>query len=220
MYIDNDTFERLESLTCKNDEKKSRASTRLAEKKLLLQQLADNSAKIERLGEEKDELELIENIFRKSAEYAKTVSVTHIENVVSSALNAVFGGEHQFKIDFENKSRQSVIVFTLDDGVTKTRLERPDYGRGGGKIDIVTLALRLAILEITRSDGPIFLDEVGKHISKEFLEKTGAFLQNFSEVFGRQIFLITHNDELAVCADLQINVDKNCKGISEVSCYD
>lgn len=74
---------------------------------------------------------------------------------------------HLSHIENGNKqpSNQPIAEYYLNDDSVITKLEKPDYDRGGGKIDIIALALRLAVGEMEGVDGPLFLDEVGKVIA-------------------------------------------------------
>jgi DNA repair exonuclease SbcCD ATPase subunit len=66
-------------------------------------------------------------------------------------------------------------------------------------VDIISLALRVAMLESVYPpiDGPLMLDEPAKHVSEEYTQGVGEFIEKIEEAFGRQIILITHNQDLA-----------------------
>jgi len=66
-------------------------------------------------------------------------------------------------------------------------------------------------------DGPLFLDEVGKHVSKEYAPSVAYFLKEYSATFGRQIILITHNADLAEIGEVSLAVKRSQSGESEVS---
>ncbi len=158
--------------------------------------------------------DLVQILLQKTSDYARQQAKTRIEAIVSEALNVVYGGNHHFVIDLVVRSNRPEADYYLScDGVV-TQLKPPDYGRGGGKIDVITLALRLAITEILQIPGPLFLDEVGKHIDKiedgdnTAIENLAYFLQQYSHQFGRQIILITHNDTLASIGDKGLRVVK------------
>lgn len=140
-----------------------------------------------------------------------------IEDIVSEALNVVFGGNHKFMIDLTLRGNQPIAEYYLNDDSVITKLEKPDYDRGGGKIDIIALALRLAVGEMEGVDGPLFLDEVGKHVSKEYAPSVAYFLKEYSATFGRQIILITHNADLAEIGEVSLAVKRSQNGESEVS---
>jgi hypothetical protein len=158
----------------------------------------------------------VQILLQKTSDYARRQAKERIEAIVSEALNVVFGGSHRFAIELSLKSNQPVAEYFLNDGTVITRLDKPDYDRGGGKIDIITLALRLAIGEMEGIQGPLFLDEVGKHISKEYTANVAYFLKEYGVQFDRQIVLITHNSDLAEIGDLGLTVI--CRnGVSEVT---
>lgn len=159
--------------------------------------------------------DLVLILLQKTSDYARQQAKGRIEEIVSQALNVVFGGNHKFLIELKVKSGQPVVEYWLDDGEVKTQLERPDYDRGGGKIDVISLALRLAISELEGIEGPLMLDEIGKHISKEYAANVAYFLKEYSDQFNRQIILITHNSELADIGEVSISVSRK-NGESEV----
>lgn len=158
----------------------------------------------------------VQILLQKTSDYARRQAKERIESIVSEALNVVFGGSHRFVIELGLKANQPVAEFWLDDGTTVTKLEKPDYDRGGGKVDIIALSLRLAIGEMEGVQGPLFLDEVGKHVSKEYAPNVAYFLKEYSTQFNRQIILITHNADLAEIGDVSLEVRRNSGGESEV----
>lgn len=159
----------------------------------------------------------VQILLQKTSDFARRQAKERIEAIVSEALNVVFGGTHRFVIELGLKANQPVAEYWLNDGTTVTKLEKPDYDRGGGKIDIVALALRLAIGEMEGVKGPLFLDEVGKHVSKEYVQNVAYFLKEYSAQFNRQIILITHNADLAEIGEVSLDVKRNANGESEVT---
>ena len=160
---------------------------------------------------------LVQILLQKTSDYARQQVKVRIEDIVSEALNVVFGGNHKFMIDLTLRGNQPIAEYYLNDDSVITKLEKPDYDRGGGKIDIIALALRLAVGEMEGVDGPLFLDEVGKHVSKEYAPSVAYFLKEYSATFGRQIILITHNADLAEIGEVSLAVKRSQSGESEVS---
>lgn len=158
----------------------------------------------------------VQILLQKTSDYARRQTKERIESIVSEALNVVFGGTHRFVIELGLKANQPVAEYWLNDGATITKLEKPDYDRGGGKVDIIALALRLAIGEMEGVRGPLFLDEVGKHVSKEYAPHVAYFLKEYSAQFNRQIILITHNADLAEIGEISLEVRRSQSGESEV----
>jgi DNA repair ATPase RecN len=175
---------------------------RVARRNLLEDQLAD--------------FDLVQILLTETSDYARRQAKERMEQIVTQALSVVFSKDYSFEIKLDVKANQPVALYYLhSEGVT-TQLKPPDYDRGGGIADIVSLALRLAVGELSNIKGPLFLDEIGKHVSQEYSQNVAYFLKQYSEKFDRQIVLITHNTELAQIGDQSLGV-RIKKGVSEVT---
>ncbi len=67
--------------------------------------------------------------------------------------------------------------------------------------------------------GPIILDEPGKHVSEEYAIRLATFLQHASQHFKRQIVMVTHQQHLAEVADKAFQVEIR-GGSSQVLAYE
>lgn len=189
--------------------------TRKAQKGLLLQQKA---TEIQKLAEAERKLNVYDQVnilLQKTSDFARNTVKSRIETVVTQALTVIFGQAYTFTIDIVERAGRPECDYYLNDGDVITKLEKPDYSRGGGIVDGVSLALLLALGELTGNSGPLFLDEVGKHISAEYAENVAYFLKEYSYKFNRQIVLVTHNVVLGQAGDVSVSVRK-VKGDSEV----
>lgn len=167
--------------------------------------------------------EQVQLLFAKTSEFARAQIKVHVERTVTAALQAVFGREMRFEVSLRELGGQSAADWKVVDSIEDAGGEYevagdPEEARGGGVSDIVSLALRLAMLELVRPkpEGPIILDEVGKHVSAEHREALGEFLRSYAASTGRQIILVTHMDELASAADVAYRVTRE-NGVSEVT---
>lgn len=167
--------------------------------------------------------EQVQLLFAKTSEFARAQIKVHVERTVTAALQAVFGREMRLEVSLRELGGQSAadwkVVDSMEDASGEYEVSGdPEEARGGGVSDIVSLALRLAMLELVRPkpEGPIILDEVGKHVSAEHREALGEFLRSYAASTGRQIILITHMDELASAADVAYRVTRE-NGASEVT---
>jgi len=190
----------------------SEAAKKIAAKEgqrdLLLKQRADAEKKVAAANNQLDVFDKVLILLQKTSDYARQQIKGRIEELVSQALNVVYGGDHVFKIDLVVRANRPEADYYLMDGGVITKLEKPDYDRGGGKIDVISLALRLAVNELVGDQGPIFLDEVGKHVDGEAAVNLAYFLKQYSEKFNRQIILISHNATLADIGDVSYRVTK------------
>lgn len=158
-----------------------------------------------------DQLEVLDKVqllLEKTSNYARQQIKGHLEEIVSQALNIVYGGGHRFTIDLVTRANRPEADYYLYDGATITKLEKPDYNNGGGKVNVITIALRLGIDELVGDQGPLWLDEIGPNVDGEAAVNLAFFLKQYAEKFGRQIVLITHNDALGEIGDVSLHVTK------------
>lgn len=187
--------------------------TKKAEKALLKKQL-EHAEKI------KDEalleimvLEKVALLLQTASEFARAQAKSKIEQIVTSALTAVFESNYAFRLDIVTRSNRVEVDYFLQSGSTEVQLSGADFNTGGGIIDVICLAMRLAIIELVGSRGAIVLDEPGKHVSAEFAPNVAVFLKTYSENFHRQIIMVTHNEALSAVADNTIHITQR-NGVS------
>ncbi|MFJ5716583.1 chromosome partitioning protein ParA [Neobacillus sp. NPDC093127] len=180
--------------------------SKIAQRDLLRQQKEAARNRLEAAESELRDFDLVQILLQQTSEYARQQAKTQIEEVVTSALSVVFGKDYRFIVNIEVKANQPVAEYFLESEGVTTQLKPPDYDRGGGVADVVSLALKLAVGELSGIRGPLFLDEVGKHVSQEFAQNVAFFLKEFSSKFNRQICLITHNPVLAEIGDVSLQV--------------
>ncbi|MFV8827225.1 ATP-binding protein [Alkalihalobacterium sp. APHAB7] len=190
-----------------------------AERKLLTVQLEEKLNALDQFYETKDTYEKARVLLQQSAEYAREQAKQQIESLVTNALQFIFGPLFEFQIEIEEQGNKPVAEFYVVSDYEGIKVKtKPQEARGGGVVDIVTLALRVALIETTqpKMDGPILLDEPGKHVSGDYVLYLYEFLKSISTMFNRQIIMITHNQHLAQSGDRAYYVDIR-DGISEVN---
>ncbi len=154
----------------------------------------------------------VQTLFGKVSEYSREQLKIRIERTVTAALQAIIGEEGlAFEIALGERNNVPTAEWQVsslygDEVVTG----RPEDSRGGGIVDVVSLALRLALLELVRpeNEGPLLLDEVGKHVSERYAPNVAHFLKEYARKTGRQIILVTHQEALAEVADQAIKIGK------------
>nr|WP_078395397.1 ATPase [Shouchella patagoniensis] len=179
--------------------------TRLDEKKKLLSdRLKKAEAELVEFEDTMDTYEKARILLQQSAEYARKQAKQQMETLVTNALQYVFGPLISFEIELEEHGSRAVAeMFVVSDYEGVKVKTKPQDSRGGGVVDIVTLALRVALMETTqpRQAGPLLLDEPGKHVSGEYTHYLYEFLKSLATMFGRQIVMITHNQHLTESGD-------------------
>ncbi|UWE02423.1 ATP-binding protein [Laceyella sacchari] len=177
---------------------------RKSERDLYLGQLKQTEERWQMCLNERDLLEKVRVLFQLSAEHAREQAKQQLETLVTNALKYVFGSAFRFEIELKDHggtpTAEFYVVSTWDGQEIKNR---PQEARGGGIVDIVSLALRIALIETVkpRLSGPIILDEPGKHVSEDYIVPMIEFLKSVGETFGRQVIMVTHNIHLTESAD-------------------
>lgn len=140
-----------------------------------------------------------------------------VEQLVTQGLRSIFENPTiQFNIDFVLKRNQVEAEFTLSREEQGKRIQGDILATyGGGVVDVISVSLRIIIMQLMKIKGPLILDEPGKMISSQFISAFGKFLTEVSNTFGRQMIMITHNSKLAEFANNTIEVYQT-NGVSHI----
>lgn len=201
---------RLNNLRASLEERKSKYQKRLAEKELYEERLSYLKESIRTEREEIDRLEKVVYLLKRTAEYAREQERKQIEKLVSFCLHFIFEEDISFLIKFKDTKRNAADFFVttkFNELVVETD---PTSSRGGGVVDIVSLAIRLAFLQTAKplSEGPLILDEPAKHVSVEYISRVSDFVSQISKRMGRQIIMITHSVNLSAIGDKSFYVHR------------
>ena len=211
---------------------RTRHSQAQGQRDLLISQRRE---KEEELAAARQDIELwrdVQILLSKASEFARQQLKTRIEQTVTAALAAIFNDSTmKFEIEMSTIGGKpaadwrvvSCYKIPAKAGKDDIKLSAytvtasPEDAKGGGVTDVVSLALRLALLELSRPrpEGPVLFDEPGKMISKEYLPNVAEFLKSYAAKTGRQILMVTHHEALADVADKGFNVSQ-VNGVSEV----
>lgn len=168
-------------------------------------------------------LQQVKILLQESSAFAREQARRQIETMVTNALQFIFGDtDMEFRVQVEEvrgRAEGEFLVVSTYGGELPVET-RPQDARGGGVVDVISLALRAALLHANRPplDGPIILDEPGKHVSEEYSRQMAEFLKQLSVAFGRQIIMVTHNQHLANTGDISYMVEMR-SGKSYVRVY-
>ena len=186
---------------------------------LLKQQLQEKQAELQQVQEDVAVWKQVQVLLGKVSEFAREQLKKQIEATVTAGLQAILqDDEIRFVIEMATIGGKP----SADWKIITTRGEQPitaspEDAHGGGIVDIVSLCLRAALLELSRPKpgGPFLLDEPGKMISAEYLPNVAEFLKQYLKKTGRQGIMITHHEPLAEVADVSYRVSQE-NGVSEV----
>ena len=169
-------------------------------KEKILEQIEENKKLIENIQKELELIEKVGILLQSTSEFARNQAKIQTENLVTNCLQFIFENNIEFEIEIEElygkPNAEFYVTTKTDDMIVKTK---PELARGGGVVDIISLALRISFLQIHKPqiEGPLILDEPAKHVSEDYIFNVADFLKKASEMFERQIIMVTHNDHLA-----------------------
>lgn len=184
----------------------------------LVAEKAQLEARLAEVRAENDLLTQVQILLQGASEFARDQARKDIEEIVTNALQLIFDADISFHVKLEElRGRWEADFFVASTyGGSVVVESRPQESRGGGVVDVVSLALRVALLESHRPalPGPLLLDEPAKHVSEEFAMSVANFVRQSCEFFGRQVIMVTHNQHLAEAGDAAFHVSiKNGKSI-------
>jgi len=198
----------LSNVEQKLNELQDTIKTKETEKAIYTKKLKILTGEITELEGTKVENDFIQIIYKEASTKAKLSVKKSIEEIVSGALNIVFGGNHKFIIEMVERRNQLELDFYIDDGFVKIHLKKPFAGKGGSKVSLASIAIKLALVVQTNTTGLLCLDEITKMVDNESRPNVVYFVKEFAESFNKQIIFITQDHELAEVADNVLFVDK------------
>ena len=157
-------------------------------------------------------------LYAKSVELLNYVSeITTIkttqgfEKIITYALRYIYNSDYKFKLEFGRRGNLSELFFKCKAPGEKEYLEvSPEYP-GGGVLNVISIALKIALLELTRTKikGFLILDESFANLHPTpsmYLENARKFVRAIHEKIGRQIIMITGREEFIQEADNVIKI--------------
>ena len=176
----------------------------------ILEQVEKKRVAIKEVEAEEKKLNGVVFLLQKAADFSRNQATHQIEDIVTQSIAYIMQNSSRFIVDLSEKRGLPIAEFFVESDYGDYKVKtKPEMSRGGGVVDIVSLALRIAFLENHRPkmDGPLFLDEPGKHISDDYIFNMGEFVKECSRLFSRQIIMVTHNDYLTNICDKAFRVD-------------
>lgn len=138
----------------------------------------------------------------------RVLSISAIENLVTTSLQAVFEHPYKFQLIPEEKRGQVELRMVIHDG--NLELD-PATAMGGGVVDVLSLALRLILWSksTNRTDPIMVLDEPMRMVAEAHIANVASMFKRLSEKLGIQFIIVTHREALAYAADKAFRVTKS-----------
>lgn len=167
----------------------------LAEKALWYSKLKFEKAYLEGAKLNLSNLKQAQGILQEVAQAVEEQAHKQISSIVSKCLQVVFEDPYLFEIVFVRRNnRTAAEIYLTKDGHQLS----PDDSTGGGVVDVVSFALRLACLSLRLPKGRSFiaLDEPFKSVSANLRPRIARMLELLAEELGFQFLLSTHMSAL------------------------
>ena len=171
--------------------------------------------RIEQESETLISMEKADRIIQEVAKETQNTIKEKIEVLVQMAIDSVFGPGETFKILFTQKRGRTEAELLLI-GPNGEEIP-PSLSSGGGLLDIISFALRLACHAIKKpaTRRVLVLDEPFRFLDKARKERAAEMLEQLSHKTGMQIIMVTHDDAFIDGADRVWRVKKP-KKVSKV----
>lgn len=201
----------LEELNKKLEQINSKLNIEKGKLQVISQNFENTKKELDKKIKYEDLLTKVILLFQKTATYAREQSKRQVEDLVTRCLQFIFETDIEFLIELSEKrsvpNAEFYVRSNYDEGYSI--ITKPELERGGGVVDIISIALRIAFIQLHKPvlQGPIILDEPGKHVSEDYIFNLGDFLSKSSSLFKRQIIMVTHNAHLAQICDKSYSVD-------------
>ena len=170
---------------------------------------------IQRASDEFERWKTLKNLIgeNKLFNFASTVILEQVNRLANGQLESLSSGRYQLKAEgIDDKLKLTVI------DRWNANEERPVETLSGGESFLTSLALALALSELSRGRAQLnslFLDEGFGTLDAETLDTAIAALEGL-QMQGRNIYLISHVQELTRRLPVKIEVKKRGNGSSYI----
>jgi DNA repair exonuclease SbcCD ATPase subunit len=166
----------------------------------------------------KEDLNKAKDVMNAVGILAQQEVKTVIEDLVTDAMQSVFGPEYEFKIEDEIKhGKPESYLYIIKNGKRRSLKDES----GGTIAVLVAFVLRVVLWAISsnKTRNTLILDEPLKDASADKMEFFGEMIKKLSSMLGVQFIIITHEDEITKSADT-VFVVKQVNEISHVEKYE
>lgn len=133
---------------------------------------------LEFISDQYNLLEQVMILFQKTSHFAREQAKSQIEILVSKCLQYIFESNIDFQIEIDElRNKASAEFYVVNETADFFLKTKPEQSRGGGVVDIVSLALRISFMQTHKPtiEGPLILDEPAKHVSEDYIYNVGDF---------------------------------------------
>lgn len=150
-------------------------------------------------------LEQAHVVILETAKRTQDILKFRIQELAQSSIDTIFPGKYALRVDFNDKRDATECDIYLEEG--GQRLD-PKEQNGGGLVDVIAFALRIAAWSIGKTRPTIIMDEPLKFLSAKYKPMLAEILQKMSHELNLQLIIITHDEEMINVADRVFLVDQ------------
>lgn len=184
------------------------------EHELLCQQLKDSQSALAETSQQIEDLSAARELAMKASLVAQQQVKARFEKLATAALQWIYRDQDlSLKVELGQRGSNPTLNFLIKTGDIELD---PLSSTGGGVVQVLALVLRLAVLEALHVRGPLLLDEPLSQLSRNYQERAGEFLNQYSARTGRQILLVSHSPEILTAASKVFRV-RLVNGVSVVT---
>lgn len=185
----------------------------------LSEALASRELQIARSLEDTAAFEDVQRLIQETAQEVQEGIRFHIQDIVQHALDAIFPGPvYKFLVEFTvSRGRTEARLLVEKGGNVMDDLMEDD---GGTLVQIVAMALRIAVWTLAPTDNVLIFDEPGNQVSAQYKPVFAEIIRGLSKRLGVQILMVSHDDTYIATADRVFTVTQGPDGRSHVSYED
>lgn len=162
--------------------------------------------KVEQLKKQLSIEEQARVFFQKQAETQQSETADILAAILTSALQAAFPSTYVCEIPLEIKRNQLEARPILKKGALV--IKDPVNSIGGGLIDVLSLAAKVAEIYLSGKRLVLIADEPFKAVSEKYRKFIPDMLKMLHEKLGCQFIIVSHMDELKHCDGNVIKINK------------
>lgn len=199
-------------------QRRSALDVQAGEARALAKRGQEAEAEVARLEAELESYERVCGVLTKVGETEQATAQRQVEELVTRALQVIFGEELSFRLVSSVKRDQAFLDFVLVSSYGDKTVETPVMeARGGGMAAVVGFALRLVVLLLTPGARRFLaLDESFAHVSALYEPRVAEFLREVADKAGVQLLLITHSSAYSDLADTRYRLALGPDGVTRV----
>jgi len=142
---------------------------------------------------ELESLEKTKSIVFEIGEELHGIILAVFSEIGTTCVQAVFGENYKYEMRGKISRGLLAIEHVVLDGMHELN---PLQATGGGLVDVLAFALRLASLILSGKERILILDEPFRFLSRDKLHIIKEAVSVLSEQYGIQVIMVTHLQEL------------------------